>query len=97
MSPMNLIKNAEGKINLSVKIAGLLFTAGTVIFAGGKFVGNTNRHGLDIDKLDTRVTSVDQRVNGLEKNQTRHEILDSLLMYEVREMRGDVKQLIRRR
>ena len=60
-------------------------------------MGNTNRHGLDIDKMDTRVTSIDQRVNGLERNQTRHEILDSLLMYEVREMRGDVKQLIRRR
>ena len=97
MSPMALIKDKEGKYTLTVKVIGLLFTAGSLIFASGKFVSTTNQHGVEIFRLDNKVSALDGKVRDIEKGQVRHEVLDSILVNELRDMRSDVKQLLRRR
>lgn len=97
MSPLALIKNGEGNYTLAVKVVAVLFTAGSVIFASGKLVGTVNEHTKEIGGLKTDVKAVEGRVQSMREGQVRHEVLDSILVNELRDMRIDVKQLLRRR
>lgn len=97
MSPMSLIKTADGKLSLTVKLLGLLFTAFSVMFAAGKLVSTVTQHTRDVGTLQQDVRAVDGKVQTLERGQVRHEVLDSVMVNELREMRSDVKQLLRRR
>ena len=97
MSPMALIKDRDGHFTLTVKVIGLLFTAGSLVFAAGKFVSTTNQHGVEIFRIDNKVSSLDGKVRDIEKGWVRHEVLDSVMVNELRDMRSDVRQLLRRR
>lgn len=94
---MSLIKTGDGKWNLAVKVIALLFTVGSIIFAAGKLVGTVNRHTGEIGTLKEDVKAGEGKLQTLERGQVRHEVLDSVMVNELREMRYDVKQLLMRR
>ena len=97
MTPMSLVKTADGKWNLTTKVVALMFTAVSAIFAAGQLVGTLKENIRTTGVIQQDVKAVEGRVQTLERGQVRHEVLDSVMVNELREMRSDVKQLLRRR